>query len=105
MALATSSDCHLSRNLFQRGADLYSQNAEGKTPLHTFFRDTNRELLACYRLEAESTIIDERGMHLLHYIAWSSISTVADIEPFLVGADSPKYAKDDQGRSVLFFAA
>ena len=44
-------------------------------------------------------------MHLLHYFVWSSKSTVADIRPFLGGDASYVFAKDHEGRSILFFAA
>lgn len=44
-------------------------------------------------------------MHLFHYIAWSSKSTVADIQPSLSEGRSNIFAKDCEGRSVLFFAA
>ena len=104
-AIARSNDHNLSRKLIQRGADICSCNIEGKTPYHTFFRDTNKELLASYRAAADMTLTDDRGMQLLHYIAWSSKSTIADIQPFLAGDDSHKDVKDDEGRSVLFFAA
>lgn len=104
-AIAASNDCKISKLLVQGGADLCSRNIEGKTPFHTFFRDINRELLASYRTAAETSLIDDRGMQLLHYIAWSSKSSVADIKPFLTGVDLQGYAKDDEGRSVLFFAA
>ena len=50
-------------------------------------------------------MVDDRGMHLLHYFAWSSKSTVADIRPFLGGDASYVFAKDHEGRSILFFAA
>ena len=44
-------------------------------------------------------------MHLLHYLARSSKSTVADIRPFMAKSASYIFAKDHEGRSVLFFAA
>ena len=104
-AIATSNDCNVSKRLVQGGADLCSRNIEGKTPFHTFFRAINRELLASYRTAAETSFVDDRGMQLPHYIAWSSKSSIADIEPFLTGVDLQGYAKDDEGRTVLFFAA
>ncbi|KAL9610883.1 MAG: hypothetical protein Q9167_004424 [Letrouitia subvulpina] len=91
--------------LIQRGGDICSRNNEGKTPFHTFFRETNRELLACSYEIAETQLADERGMHLSHYVAWSSKSTVADIQPSLSEGRSNIFAKDCEGRSVLFFAA
>ena len=81
-----------------------SLNDEGKTPFHTFFRDSHRELFASYRTAAESMVIDDREMQLHHYIAWSSRATIADIEPFL-GDDLQQCAKDDNGRTALFYAA
>lgn len=84
---------------------MYSRNIEGKTPFHTFFRETNRDLLVSYRTTAETTLVDDRGMQLLHYVAWSSKSTIADIESFVTGDGLQQNAKDDQGRSALFLAA
>ena len=82
-----------------------SRNIEGRTPFHTFFRATNRDLFASYRTAAEPTLADDRGMQLLHYVAWSSKSTIADIEPFVTGDSLQQNAKDDQGRSALILAA
>lgn len=78
---------------------------DGKTPFHTIFRETNRELLACSYEAVETKLVDDRGMHLLHYFVWSCKSTVADIRPFLSSDASYIFAKDHEGRSVLFFAA
>ena len=44
-------------------------------------------------------------MQLHHYIAWSSNSTIEDIEPFVKGDGLQQCAKDDKGRSALFHAA
>ena len=82
-----------------------SLNDERKTPFHTFFRASNRELIASYRTAAETTLVDDRGRQLHHYIAWSSNSTIADIEPFVTGDALQQNAKDDMGRSALFHAA
>ena len=104
-AVARSSDHNVSRQLIKRGADIGSRNIGGKTPFHTFFRETNRELLACYSTMLETTITDDRGLQLLHYVAWSSKSIIADIQPFLTRDIACISAKDNQGRSVLFFLA
>lgn len=44
-------------------------------------------------------------MTCIHYLAWSSKSTVADIQAFSVGDPSYLNIKDHEGRSILHFAA
>lgn len=51
LAIARSNDPSISRKLPQRGVDVCTQIIEGKTPLHTFFRETNRKLFTFARLE------------------------------------------------------
>ena len=104
LAVARSQDIIISRKLLRQGGDICSRSAEGKTPLHTFFRETNRELLACCHDDVESTLTDDQGMHLLHYLAWSSKSQVSDLQPFLTEG-SDVFTRDHRGRSMLFFAA
>lgn len=61
--------------LLECGADLGNRNAEGKTPLHTFFNPITASIITGVP-EAfdEATTCDRYGMTLLHYIAWSSKS-------------------------------
>lgn len=105
LAIARASNQDVSRQLIQRGADVCTRNIEGKTPFHAFFRESNRELLAHSHEVIESAIVDDRGMHLLHYAAWSCKSTVTDIQPLLSTNVLDVFAKDHEGRSALFFAA
>lgn len=104
-AMARSHDQNVSRKLIQSGADVCTRSAEGKTPFHTFFRESNRAFLASLYAAVETELVDNRGMHLLHYLAWSCKSTVADIGPLLACDASSVFAKDHEGRTVLFFAA
>lgn len=63
-----------------------------------------RKLLACHNDFLELSAEDDQGMTPLHYVAWSSKSTVADIESFLANDVSCLFKKDNKGRSMLFFA-
>ena len=104
-AVARSKDDIVPKLLLQKGGDICNRSVGGRTPMHNFFRETSRALLTSHGDFMEIDAEDDYGMIPLHYIAWSSKSTVADIQPFLVGNISRLFAKDHAGRSILFFAA
>ena len=105
LAVARSQDYNVTRKLMEKGADMSIHNSEGKTPLHTFFRECNRTLFASYKDTLEVDVQDDQGLVLLHYIAWSSKSRVTDMQ-YLISADTSRaITKDNEGRSLLSFAA
>ena len=81
------------------------RNSEGKTPLHTFFRESNRTLFASYKDTLEVDVQDDQGLVLLHYIAWSSKSRVTDMQHLISADTSRAITKDNESRSLLSFAA
>ena len=104
-AVAGAQDYDLTRTLLDKGADMSIRNSEGKTPLHTFFRESNRTLFASYNFTSEVDVQDDQGLVLLHYIAWSSKSRVTDIQHLISADTSRAVTRDNEGRSLLFFAA
>lgn len=105
LAVARSQDYNVTRTLLENGADMSIRNADGKTPFHTFFRESNRTLFSSYRNVLEVDIQDDQGLVLLHYIAWSSKSKVTDIQQLISADISRAFTRDNEGRSLLFFAA
>ena len=105
LAVARSQDYDVTRTLMEKGADMSIRNSEGRTPLHTFFRESNRTLFASYKDTLEVDVQDDQGLVLLHYIAWSSKSKVTDIQHLISADTSRAFTRDNEGRSLLFFAA
>lgn len=105
LAVARSHDYNVTRTLMEKGADISIRNADGKTPLHTFFRESNRTLFARYKDSLEIDVQDNQGLVLLHYIAWSSKSKATDIQQLISADVSRAVTKDNESRSLLFFAA
>lgn len=104
-AVASAQDYNVTRTLMEKGADMSIRNADGKTPLHTFFRESNRTLFASYKDDLEVDVQDNEGLVLVHYIAWSSKSRVTDMQHLISADTSRAITKDNEGRSLLFFAA
>ena len=104
-AVAGAQDYNVTRTLMEKGADISIRNSEGKTPFHTFFREGNRTLFASYKDTLEVDFQDDQGLVLLHYIAWSSKSRVTDIQHYISADASRAFTRDNEGRSLLFFAA
>lgn len=105
VAVAKASDYDVSRLLIESGADLGSCSIDGKTPLHTFFNEVVKRIILCHREAVEEEIPDSQGMTLLHFLAWSSKSRPEHFEPYIGKGRSSFLARDNQGRSMLHFAA
>ena len=104
LAIAHSKDYNISRLLIERGADVNNKNIASGSPFHTFFNEVVSRLLLCHGKDLEVDIKDNRGRTPLHYIAWSSRSTIQDIRACLPDV-ALLIAEDDEGRTPLHFAA
>lgn len=62
-------------------------------------------IILCHRDTIEDEIRDSQGMTLPHFLAWSSKSRPEHLEPYLRKERSGFMARDNQGRSILHFAA
>lgn len=94
----------ITRLLMKCGADLGNRNAEGKTPLHTFFNPIIASIIVRVP-EAfdEATTCDNYGMTMLHYIAWSSKSGPEHF--YNMKRQICHFAEaDHDGRTALHFA-
>lgn len=103
-ATSQSNNPEISMTLVSLGADATSIDMEGKTPLHTFFNPTISYLLS-HNDGIDESMIDNDGMTILQYIAWSSRSTVAHLAPFLEREPDLCVRGDKNGRTLLHFAA
>jgi ankyrin repeat protein len=89
--------------LLQHGADLLSCNRFGKTPLHTFFNETSRRLLMQSQDYLELDTVDDRGMTVAHYVAWTRESTIEELKRVRTAGLSLR--SDGFDRSILHLAA
>lgn len=92
--------------LIQHGADLGNRNAEGKTPLHTFFNPVTASIIIRHpEALKEALACDNYGMTVLHYIAWSSKSGPEHISPYSLTNQMCLFeGADHEGRTALHFA-
>ena len=92
--------------LIQHGADFGNRNAEGKTPLHTFFNPVIASIIICYREAlSEALTCDNYGMTVVHYISWSSKSGPEHLSLYsLTGQMRFLEEADHEGRTALHFA-
>ena len=91
--------------LIDSGADISNRNADQKTPLHTFFSEVLEQVLRCHGELFDFSAPDSRGMTPLHYLAWSSKTPRKTFERYHKGSGFDVRTVDEEGRSVLHFAA
>ena len=89
--------------LLRHGADILLCNRFGKTPLHTFFNGISRELLMRNLEYLDVNAIDDRGMTIAHYVAWTRESTIQDFNKVMTAELSLQ--TDGFDRSFLHLAA
>jgi ankyrin repeat protein len=104
--LAIGKSYDICRILLANHADLESIDVEGKTPCHTFFNSVTGQLLLSMRDDVRDiATLDNNGMSIAHFAAWSSkiqpchlLSCIRadDINSFLI--------PDHLGRIILHFA-
>jgi len=105
-AIERAEDYNVSRILIENGADLNNRNIDGKTPLHTFFNSVVRKILLHYGDEIDGAIADNQGMTLLHFVAWSSKSSVECFKRCLQHCGATAlWLSDCDNRSALHLAA
>lgn len=62
----------ITRLVIECGADIGNRNAEGKTPLHTFFNPAIASIIIRHPESVNEAIAcDNGGMTILHYIAFN----------------------------------
>lgn len=91
--------------MIERGGDICNRNTDGKTPLHTFFKSSLRQIFLSELDSHDCSTEDNSGMNVLHYMVWSSQSKSADIQPFIRTDTCYLLAKDSRGRTLVFLAA
>ena len=105
LAIALSKNYNVSRTLIEHGGDLCNRNADGKTPLHTFTSQVSEQILRCHGDLLDVSARDHRGMSLLHYLAWSSKTSVETFRIYHERSSLDIKTVDAEGRSMLHLAA
>lgn len=95
----------MTRLLIVNGADLGNRNIDGGTPLHVFFNETVAAIFKYHGDMVDEDIQDAQGMTILHFLAWSSKTEPEFFERHLARGGCNLWSKDDEGRSVLHYAA
>ncbi|KAI9766946.1 MAG: hypothetical protein M1840_006243 [Geoglossum simile] len=104
-AISRTRNYDIVRLLMENGADPGNCNSESATVLHTYFNDAVGKMLLYYGEMVESDARDRRGMTPLHFVAWSSQSTVDAVRRQVErGNPSDVVLKDNEGRSALHLA-
>lgn len=113
MAAQRGQNFNCARFLLDSGADILRQDIGGRTPVHTFYNDfTGHMLKNCIEV-IDPWEQDMQGMTVMHFVCWSSKSSVRTISRFAAEPfrqqPPPEMScleiKDNLGRSVLHFAS
>ena len=104
-AISLSNNYDVCRVLLDHGADSWNRNADGQTPLHTFFNRLHIRLLQHHEDVLDLSDTDDRGMSLLHYLAWSSRTPIETFRKYYERSSITLRTLDNKGRSVLHLAA
>jgi ankyrin repeat protein len=91
--------------LLNGGADINRWDLNKKTPLHHFFDETIHEILLDSEIDSGIDCKDDRGMTIVHYVAWSSRSTRGDLSRALLKGCVSLTERDDTNRSALHLAS
>lgn len=105
-ALAEGRSQDISRLLIESGADIGNRNAEGKTPMHTFFNPVTASIIIRHPESLHEAIArDHDGMTVVHYIAWSSKSGPEHLSRYHLDGQMSLFTEADYGgRTALHFA-
>ena len=103
-AIAHATDYGISRLLIDKGADLNNSSIDGSSPLHTFFNKVVARVVQCHGGILEANTKNSMGRTALHYLSWSSRSTIRDAKAYLSDISS-LITQDEDGRAPLHFAA
>ena len=101
LAIGPAHSSTLARLLLSHGANLLHQADDGRTPLHTFYNIAVKQLIFTHRENIDTTLQDNDGRTIVHYISCSSRPRCEDISWL------PKYqleSTDRGGCTALHYA-
>lgn len=103
--LTLSQSTTLTSLLLSYGADLLNCNTSGQTPLHTFPTPLTLHILLSHMSDLDLAKKDRRGRTVLHWLAWSSKTTVESFQKVLDKSGVGINAADAEGKTALHYAA
>lgn len=99
------SDYACTRHLLQLGANPSQPDAEGRTALHMFYNPIVSYMFQYHTDDIDIWSQDNTGKTILHYMAWSSRSTVQELMRCSQKEEMRQLSvKDSQGKSILHYA-
>lgn len=103
-AMTRKGNFNVARLLIENGADLANLTVDRKTPLHTLYNDTVKEVLLRDDW-VEETLPDSQGMSISHFIAWSSKTTPDLLKRGAAHDSTDLWSVDNFGRTCLHLTA
>ena len=104
-ALSLSKAEEASRLLLDNGADFQCLNADSQTPFHSFPGQFSISFMTKVENFIDFLTPDCYGMTIMHYLAWSSQTTVETFGRCYRRCHLPMSAVGKNGRTILHFAA
>lgn len=103
--MESAKDYNTPRTLLENGANLFSRNIDGESPIHTFFGPVVEQILLSNDYLLDRSARDSRGRNLLHYLAWSSKTSCETFERIHARSGRAIDLLDEEKISVLHLAA
>ena len=109
-AISCSRNYDVCRLLLDHGSDIQNRNKGGGTALHTFWNPSVWNVLRRCGSEVDLATRDEFDRTILHYLAWSSQTTPAALQPYCEDRHRHAFissieANDNQGCTPIHLAA
>lgn len=103
--MESAKDYNTPHILLENGANLFSRNTDGESPIHTFFSPVVEQILLSNDYLLDRSARDSRGRNLLHYLAWSSKTSCETFERIHARSRRAIDLLDEEKISVLHLAA
>lgn len=100
-----SKAAEISRLLVDNGADFQCLNVNAQTPFHTFPDQFSINCMMALETLFDFSALDSYSMSIMHFLAWSSQTSVENFESCYRWCRIPLTAAGKNGRTMLHLAA